>query len=47
MHLLAKNRGRRRKPLGVALDITPDKIVNIFAEILGLPAGKYGYFLDG
>ncbi len=33
--------------IGVALDINPHKMVNIFAEISGLPAGKYGYFLDG
>lgn len=33
--------------IGVALDINTNKMVNIFAEISGLPAGKYGYFLDG
>lgn len=33
--------------IGVALDINPQKMVNIFAEISGLPAGKYGYFFDG
>jgi len=33
--------------IGVALDINPHKVVNIFAEISGLPAGEYGYFLDG
>ncbi len=33
--------------VGVALDINPHKIVNIFAEVSGLPAGKYGYFFDG
>lgn len=32
--------------IGVALDINPHKIVNIFAEISGLPGGKYGYFFD-
>lgn len=33
--------------IGFALDINPHKVVNVFAEISGLPAGKYGYFLDG
>lgn len=33
--------------IGAALDINPHKIVNIFAEISGLPGGKYGYFFDG
>jgi len=33
--------------IGVALDINPHKMVNIFAEISGLFAGKYGYLLDG
>jgi len=33
--------------IGAALDINPHKVVNVFAEISGLYAGKYGYFLDG
>lgn len=33
--------------IGAALDINPHKIVDIFAEVSGLPAGEYGYFLDG
>ncbi len=33
--------------VGVALDINPHKIVNIFAEASGIHAGEYGYFLDG
>jgi hypothetical protein len=33
--------------IGVALDINPHKIINIFGEISGMTAGKYGYFLDG
>jgi len=33
--------------VGVALDINPHKIVNVFAEVSGIYAGKYGYFLDG
>ena len=33
--------------LGAALDINPHKIVNIFAELSGIYAGEYGYFLDG
>jgi hypothetical protein len=32
--------------IGVALDINPHKIVNVFAEISGISAGKYGYFFD-
>jgi hypothetical protein len=32
--------------LGVALDINPHKMVNIFGEISGLPAGNYGYMYD-
>ena len=33
--------------VGAALDINPHKIVNIFAEVSGIHAGEYGYFLDG
>lgn len=33
--------------VGAALDINPHKIVNIFAEVSGIYAGEYGYFLDG
>jgi hypothetical protein len=33
--------------VGFALDINPHKIVNIFAEVSGMYAGEYGYFLDG
>jgi len=33
--------------IGAALDINPHKLVNIFAEVSGIYAGKYGYFLDG
>lgn len=33
--------------IGIALDINSHKIVNAFAEISGLTAGKYGYFFDG
>ena len=33
--------------VGAALDINPHKLVNIFAEVSGIYAGKYGYFLDG
>jgi hypothetical protein len=32
--------------IGVALDINPHKIVNIFGEVSGLPAGSYGYVYD-
>jgi hypothetical protein len=32
--------------IGVALDINPHKMVNIFAEGSGLPAGSYGYVYD-
>ena len=33
--------------VGAALDINPHKVVNVFAEVSGIYAGKYGYFLDG
>lgn len=33
--------------VGAALDINPHKLVNVFAEVSGIYAGKYGYFLDG
>jgi hypothetical protein len=33
--------------IGGALDINPHRIVNVFAEVSGIYAGKYGYFLDG
>jgi len=33
--------------VGLAIDINPHEIVNIFGEVSGLPAGKYGYFFDG
>ncbi len=32
--------------VGAALDINPHKMLNIFAEGSGLPAGKYGYMYD-
>jgi hypothetical protein len=32
--------------VGVALDINPHKMVNIFGEVSGLPAGSYGYMVD-
>lgn len=32
--------------LGVALDINPHNMLNIFAEGSGLPAGRYGYMYD-
>jgi len=32
--------------IGAALDINPHKMLNIFAEGSGLPAGKYGYMYD-
>jgi len=32
--------------IGVALDINPHKMVNIFGEISGLTAGRYGYTYD-
>jgi hypothetical protein len=32
--------------IGLALDINPHKMVNIFAEASGLPAGSYGYVYD-
>jgi hypothetical protein len=32
--------------IGVALDINPHKIVNIFGEVSGLSAGNYGYVYD-
>lgn len=32
--------------IGAALDINPHRMVNIFAEGSGLPAGKYGYMYD-
>ena len=32
--------------IGAALDINPHKMLNIFAEFSGLPAGKYGYVYD-
>jgi hypothetical protein len=33
--------------VGAALDVNPHKLVNVFAEVSGIYAGKYGYFLDG
>jgi hypothetical protein len=33
--------------VGAALDSNPHKFVNVFAEVSGIYAGKYGYFLDG
>ena len=33
--------------VGLALDINPHRILNIFAEASGIYAGNYGYFLDG
>ncbi len=33
--------------VGFALDMNPHRIVNIFAEVSGIHAGEYGYFLDG
>ncbi len=33
--------------IGAVLDINPHRIVNVFAEVSGIYAGKYGYFLDG
>ena len=33
--------------VGAALDINPHKVVNVFAEVSGIYAGEYGYFLDG
>lgn len=33
--------------IGVAVDINPHEVVNIFGEISGMTAGKYGYFIDG
>jgi hypothetical protein len=32
--------------LGIALDINPHKMINIFAEASGLTAGSYGYVYD-
>ncbi len=32
--------------IGVALDINPYKMVNIFGEVSGIPAGSYGYVYD-
>ncbi len=32
--------------IGVAFDINPHKIVNIFGEVSGLSAGSYGYTYD-
>jgi len=32
--------------VGAALDINPHKMLNLFAEGSGLPAGKYGYMYD-
>ncbi|NIQ37689.1 MAG: DUF4124 domain-containing protein [Proteobacteria bacterium] len=33
--------------VGAVLDINPHKVVNVFAEISGIYAGKYGHFFDG
>ncbi|UCD70689.1 MAG: DUF4124 domain-containing protein [Syntrophobacterales bacterium] len=33
--------------IGIALDGNPHKVVTVFAEVSGLYAGMYGYFLDG
>lgn len=32
---------------GLAVDLNPHQIINIFGEISGMTAGKYGYFIDG
>jgi len=31
----------------LAVDLNPHQIINIFAELSGMTAGKYGYFIDG
>jgi hypothetical protein len=33
--------------IGIAAEINPHSIINIFGEISGMTAGKYGYFIDG
>lgn len=33
--------------VGLALDINPHRILNIFAEVSGIYAGNYGYLFDG
>ena len=33
--------------IGAVLDINPHRMVKVFAEVSGIYAGKYGYFLDG
>lgn len=33
--------------VGIALDINPHKVINVFAEVSGIYAGEYGYSLDG
>ncbi len=33
--------------IGLAVDINPHRIINIFGEVSGITAGKYGYFIDG
>jgi hypothetical protein len=33
--------------IGAALDINPHRFVNVYGEVSGLYAGKYGHFFDG
>lgn len=33
--------------VGAVLDINPHKVANVFAEVSGIYAGKYGHFFDG
>jgi hypothetical protein len=33
--------------LGIVFEVEPHRIIKVFAEISGLPAGSYGYLLDG
>lgn len=32
--------------VGLALDVSPHEIINLFAEASGLPAGDFGHFVD-
>src|SRR5262245_56378701 len=32
--------------IGAALDFTPHRLFNLFAEVSGLPAGSLGYMVD-